>query len=205
MRKLIVSIHSTVNNIVTGPPAGDETDFTQWAHPGIEDSLEHFAASLANVDTILLGRGTYEDLVRKWPQVKEWPDPSKTTLDLGERVNTATKYVVTNSLAPDSLAWGEYEPPKVISGADIEDQIAALKNEDGGDIVTFGSPVLVRSLTNAGLADEYQLIVHPVVVSRGRQLFEDLDDRTDLQLADVTTFPGGAMIVTYTRSNERSD
>ena len=62
MRKLIVSIHSTANNIVTGPPSGDETDFMQWAQPGIEDSVDKFLVSLDGVDTILLGRGTYEDL-----------------------------------------------------------------------------------------------------------------------------------------------
>lgn len=204
MRKLIVSIHSTINNIVTGPPADDETDFTQWAHPGIEDSLEHFAASLADVDTILLGRGTYEDLVRKWPKVKEWPDVSKIALDVGDKVNTATKYVVTSSLPPDSLKWGEFEPPTAISGADVEWRVKALKDEDGGHIMTFGSPVLVRSLTNAGLADEYQILVHPVIVNYGRQLFEDLDSRTDLELVDVVPFAGGAMAVTYKRSHKRS-
>jgi hypothetical protein len=60
MRKLIVSLHSTANDIVTGPPS-DETNFMVWAQAGIEDSLESFPKSLANVDTILLGRATYED------------------------------------------------------------------------------------------------------------------------------------------------
>ena len=54
MRKLIVSIHSTANNIVTGSPAGDETDFMQWAQPGIDDSLDTFLTYLDNVDTIVL-------------------------------------------------------------------------------------------------------------------------------------------------------
>ena len=54
MRKLIVSIHSTANGIVTGPPS-DETNFMVWAQAGIEDSLEPFLESLANVDTVLLG------------------------------------------------------------------------------------------------------------------------------------------------------
>ena len=63
MRKLIVSIHSTANDIVTGP-APDETNFMVWAQAGIEDSLEPFLKSLANVDAILLGRATYEDCPR---------------------------------------------------------------------------------------------------------------------------------------------
>ena len=72
MRKLIVSIHSTANNKGTGPPTGDETDFMPWAQPGIDDSQDRLLGSLDGVDTIVLGRGTYEDLVRKWPKVKEW-------------------------------------------------------------------------------------------------------------------------------------
>ena len=57
MRRLIVSIHATANDIVTGPPS-DETNFMVWAQPGIEDSLDSFSRSLANVDHILLGRAT---------------------------------------------------------------------------------------------------------------------------------------------------
>ena len=57
MRKLLVSIHSTVDNVVTGSPTGDETDFGQWAQPGIDESSEMFLAHLEAVDTVVLGRG----------------------------------------------------------------------------------------------------------------------------------------------------
>ena len=97
MRRLIVSIHATANGIVTGPPS-DETNFMVWAQAGIEDSLESFAKSLASVDRILLGRGTYEDLVRKWPKVREWPDVSDTALRIGEKINHTPKVVVTDTL-----------------------------------------------------------------------------------------------------------
>lgn len=197
MRKLIVSIHSTANNIVTGPPSDDETDFGVWAHPGIEDSLDTFLVSLDGVDTILLGRGTYEDLVRKWPKVKEWPDVSDVALRIGEKINRAPKLVVTGKHPLESLGWGEFEPPTQITGADVEEQIKELKKGDDGDIITFGSPTLVQSLTNAGLVDEYRIIIHPVIVPEGRRLFENLKGRTDLQLLGVDTFAGGAMVVTY--------
>ena len=72
-----------------------------------------------------------------------------------------------------------------------------LGSHHGGDIITFGSPVLVQSLTNARLVDEYRIIVHPVIVNEGRRLFENLDGRTDLKLVGVDTLAGGAMIVTY--------
>src|SRR5688500_14017497 len=122
MRKLIVSIHSTANGIVTGPPS-DETNFMVWAQAGIEDSLEPFLESLANVDTVLLGRATYEDLVRKWPKVKEWPDASAVVLQIGEKINTSTKLVVTGKHPRKELAWGTFEPAKQLTGANVEEQI----------------------------------------------------------------------------------
>lgn len=115
MRKLIVSIHSTANDIVSGPPS-DKTNFMVWAQAGIEDSLEPFLKSLANVETILLGRGTYEDLVRKWPKVKEWPDASDVVLRIGDKINATPKLVVTGKHPRANLEWGEFEPPTQLTG-----------------------------------------------------------------------------------------
>ncbi|SDS51921.1 Dihydrofolate reductase [Friedmanniella luteola] len=171
MRKLVVSIHSTANNIVTGPPDGDETDFPRWAQPGIDQSTNQFLTSLDGVDTMVLGRGTYEDLVRKWPNVQEWPDVPDVAVRIAEKINTAHKFVVT-SRSTDQLDWGAYEPATPIAGPDLERQIHQLKAAEGGDIITFGSPVLVQALTNAALVDEYRIIVHPVIMHEGRRLFE---------------------------------
>lgn len=196
MRKLIVSIHSTANGIVTGPPS-DETNFMVWAQAGIEDSLESFSKSLASVDIVLLGRVTYEDLVRKWPKVKEWPDVSDVALRIGEKINATPKLVVTGKHPRRDLEWGAFERPTQLIGTNIEAQIKALKEGDGGDIITFGSPTLVQSLTNAGLVDEYRILIHPVIVNEGRRLFENLDGRTDFRLISVDRFERGAMLVTY--------
>ncbi|MEV4218710.1 dihydrofolate reductase family protein [Nonomuraea sp. NPDC049725] len=75
--------------------------------------------------------------------------------------------------------------------------VRTLKKAPKGGIVTFGSSVLVQTLTNAGLVDEYRILVHPVIVSEGRHLFQNLTGRTDLQLVGSETFAGGAMLVTY--------
>jgi dihydrofolate reductase len=196
MRKLIVSIHSTANDIVTGPPS-DETNFMVWAQAGIEDSLESFFKSLANVDTILLGRATYEDLVRKWPKVKEWPDVSDVALRIGDRINATPKVVVTGKHSLENLEWGEFEPPTQLTGSNIEEQIKELKEGDGSDIIMFGSPTLVQSLTNARLIDEYRILIHPIIANEGRRLFENLDGRTDFRLISVDTFERGAILVKY--------
>jgi dihydrofolate reductase len=63
--------------------------------------------------------------------------------------------------------------------------------------MTFGSPTLVQSLTNAGLVDEYRILIHPVFVNYGKRLFENLDRRTDLRLVSVEPFKRGAILVVY--------
>jgi dihydrofolate reductase len=198
MRKLTVSIHSTANDVVTGPPS-DETNFMVWAQPGIEDSLESFLKSLIDVDAILLGRATYEDLVRKWPNVKEWPDVPDLALRIGEKINATPKVVVTGTHPHERLEWGEFEPPAQLTGPNIEARIKELKERKGGDIITFGSPTLVQSLTNAGLVDEYRILIHPVIVDYGKRLFVNLRGRTDFRLIGVETFPRGAILVIYAR------
>ena len=195
MRKIVVSIHSTFNGVVSGPPS-DPTNFMTWAQAGIEDTLQPFLTLMEPVDTILLGRGTYEDLSTKWPNASDWPDVDEVTLRLADKVNSASKIVVTGNEELD-LAWGEFEPPTRLGGDQVEEQVAALKEQDGGDIVTFGSAVLVRSLADAGLVDEYQIIVHPVVVGVGQRLFDDGIGQHDFQLKSVDTFEHGAMLVTY--------
>lgn len=171
-----------------------------WAQAGIEDSLESFLKSLTGVDTILLGRATYEDLVRKWPKVKEWPQVSEVVLRIGEIINTARKVVVTAKHPPERLAWGTFAPPTPITGPNIEAQIKKLKTGNGGDIITFGSPTLVQSLTNAGLVDEYRVLIHPVIMHVGKRLFENLEGRTDFRLVSIEPFERGAILVRYTSS-----
>lgn len=95
------------------------------------------------------------------------------------------------------LKWGEYEAPKQLTGSNIEEQIKELKNGDGGDIVIFGSPTLVRSLANANLIDEYQIVIHPVVVNVGEHLFDNLMEQRDFHLVDVKPFKVGSLLVTY--------
>ncbi|QDP97997.1 hypothetical protein FOE78_20715 [Microlunatus elymi] len=194
MRKLTVSINSTVNGVVTGPPTGDETEW-KWGSAPVAESLEAFLASLADVDAILVGRATYEDLVRKWPNFKQ-SGQADTTSRLAEKINTTRKIIVSGEPLAD-LAWGRFEPVTQLTGDDLQTQIKRLKRSAGGEIMTFGSPTLVQSLINAKLVDEFQLIIHPTVVHEGRRLFDNLVGRTNLQLIGVNTFDNGAMRVTY--------
>jgi dihydrofolate reductase len=196
MRKIIVSIHSSFNGVVTGP-ADDPTNFMTWAKDGIDDSVEDFIKNFDTVDTIMLGRATYENLSTVWPSVKDWPDVTEATLRLGDIVNSLPKIIVAGEHKVEHPKWGNFETPTQLTGNNIEDQIKALKEQDGKDIITFGSPTLVQSLTNANLVDEYRILVHPVVVGEGGRLFENIVGRKDLKLLSTQTFKHGAMLVCY--------
>lgn len=196
MRKLIVSIHSSFDGVVTGPNE-DETNFMIWAQAGIEDSAPSFHENFETVDTILMGHGTYEDLSRKWPYVHDWPGVDDVSLRLGEIVNKTPKLVAAGEHEIPDIKWGDFDPPDQLVGHDIERQIEAIKERDGGDIITFGSPILIRSLTNANLVDEFRVLIHPVIVGEGRQLFRNIRERRDLRLKKVRTFEHGAILVHY--------
>ena len=142
-----------------------------------------------NVDTILLGRGTYEDLVRKWPPMNASP--------LGKKINTTHKVVVTGDRPLKELKWGKFEVPEQLAGGNIEQQVAALKAREGGDIMIFGSPVLVRALTEADLIDEYKIKLYPVVVNVGEHLFDDLTGQKYFRLVDAQKLGDDSILVTY--------
>jgi dihydrofolate reductase len=86
-----------------------------------------------------------------------------------------------------------------MTGNDIEDQIKVLKTQDGKDIITFGSPTLVQSLTNANLVDEFRIIVHPVVVEDDgrRRLFENIIGQKDLKLLRTQSYEHGSVVMCY--------
>lgn len=190
MRKIILFIHSTFNGVVTGDPNKDKTNFMVWANrASFETGSEYLLKVMNSVDTILLGRGTYEDLVRKWPPNNASP--------LGKKINNAHKVVVTGDRSLDELKWGKFEAPEQLTGNDIEKQIKKLKASEGGDIMIFGSPVLVRSLTEANLIDEYQIKLHPVVVNVGEHLFDNLKKKKDFQLVDAQALADGSILVKY--------
>lgn len=190
MRKIILFIHSSFNGVVTGDPGKDKANAMVWTtEASLKAGSEYLLKSMYTVDTILLGRATYEILSRAWP--------SMNASQLGEKINNAHKFVVTGDHPLDELQWGNFEAPKQLTGSNIEEQIKDIKNEAGGDIIIFGSPTLVRSLTEANLIDEYQVQVHPVVVNAGEHLFDGLKDRKDFHLVDVKPLTGGSILVTY--------
>ena len=109
-----------------------------------------------------------------WPKIGERLQVPDVVLRLGEKINTTPKIVVAGNTLMLASHGARLKHRREFSGANFETQIKALKDAEGGDIITMGSPTLVQSLINAGLVDEYRIYIHPVVVSEGRRLFENL-------------------------------
>src|SRR5690606_41481497 len=116
-------------------------------------------------------------MMGKWPILSCGHDVSVEMQRISDKDSTTPQQVATRPGTSGPLPWGRYEPAAWLAGADVTDRVADLKSGPGGSIVTFGSPTLVQSLTNARLVDEYRILVHPVIMHEVRRLFCHLDGR----------------------------
>lgn len=136
---------------------------------------------MSETDAMLLGRQTYDEFAGYWPNA----DPGD---PITAQMNGARKYVVSNTLA--EATW---ENSTVING-DVAAALTALKQDTR--LSTTGSATLVRWMLEAGLIDELHLLVHPVVVGRGKKLFAD-GAKVPLDLVSATTFKTGVLHLVY--------
>ncbi|RZS34819.1 dihydrofolate reductase [Herbihabitans rhizosphaerae] len=141
---------------------------------------------LERFDTVLLGATTYRMFVEYWPSQTAADEP------VADRVNTIGKVVFSSTL--DSAPWGSWEPARLVRGR-AEDEVAALKQVDGGDMIVWGSLSLGRSLLAARLVDEVQLIVAPIVLGSGVRPFPE--STIGLELVEVKQYEAGAASLRY--------
>jgi dihydrofolate reductase len=134
----------------------------------------------------LLGRRTYELFAGYWPNAPE------STQEFAEPMNTKPKHVASRTLT-DPLEW---QNSTVLSGP-LPEAVAALKEEDGAYLLAIGSTVLVQSLIQHGLVDEFRLMIDPVLVGGGKRIFPDDGELRPLQLVDQEVTTTGTIIATY--------
>ena len=187
MRRVIVSNVMSLDGFVSGP--NGELDWFVYAGfvKGTEFG-EYARTVISSVDAVLLGRLTYEEFSSYWPTAKN-DDPVIT-----ERINNLPKFVFSRSLK--QVAWGDWGTASLVK-EDAAVAVRKMKQELGRDMVIYGSATLVSALMKAGLIDEYQLVVHPVVLAKGRPEFKDLNQRYPLSLIDVKQFKSGAVKLVY--------
>src|SRR5438309_5887322 len=110
---------------------------------------------------------------------------------MGDRLNAATKYVVTHR--PESLEWGPFEA----IGADWVERVRALKAADGADLVLSGSTALTSALIEHGLADEMVLMVNPILLGTGKRIFAEGTPARSFELVSTRAFPSGIVLNAY--------
>ena len=150
---------------------------------------------LDSVDTVLLGRRTYELFVDFWPTA---------TTDreiIADRLNTLPKVVFSNTLS--EAPWGKWSPARVVRG-DAVAEIKRLKGQAGKHMVLWGSIALAQALIAADLIDEYHLQICPTLVGGGRPLFPRLQGYANLKRVNVRTYDTGVVTVHYEPQRSRN-
>lgn len=185
MRRVIVQEFVTIDGLAEGPDG--EVDFIPAATEGDSGVAENQMRFIDTVDAILLGRTTYEMFAGYWPTATGDDKP------FADRINATTKIVFTKTL--DSAPWGSFESATV-SRDDPREEVPRLREKDGKDLVVWGSLSLVQSLAEAGLVDEYQLWLLPVVLGGGRRLFAS-GESIAMELLEAKTTDKGATLLRY--------
>jgi len=160
-----------------------------WAHRASQDpEWNAFIGENAKSGGILLfGRVTYEMMVSYWPT----PEAKKNDPVVAEGMNSAPKVVFSRTL--EKSPWSN---TKVMKG-DLATEVRKLKQGSGSDITILGSGSIVSQLTEAGLVDEYHLVLQPVIIGKGKSLFPDVKKMKTLKLKTTRAFGNGNVLVSY--------
>ena len=185
MRTLAITQNITLDGSIE--MLGDWFDPQGQADQDSSDLLAELRRHQSQADGFLTGRRTFEELRAYWPQRTD--DPT----GISDYLNRVQKYVVSATLTDP-----QWQNSTVLSGDPVE-EVRALKEQPGQDVVVTGSITLCHALIKANLVDEYRLFVYPVVQGRGRRLFPDGFECADLTLFEANTFQRGIVYMRYAR------
>lgn len=187
MRKITVLSFITLDGVMQAPGGPEEDpseDFQYggWSAPYGDDVSAKIMQKQMEPADLLLGRKTFDIWAAYWPKHTEyWPG-----------VNEVTKYVFSNTL--EKSDW-----ENSVFLKDLE-EIKKLKNSTGSNIKVWGSSKLVQLLLQHDLVDEFWLNIHPILLGKGKKLFNDSAMPAAFELVESTTTPSGLIMANYRRS-----
>lgn len=193
MRKVIVGAMVSLDGVMQAPggPQEDPTGgfrYGGWVAPLVDEVFgEEIDKLFGQPFDLLLGRRTYEIFAAHWPYAEEGPDDS-----IAKTFNSITKYVATRKGL--ELTWKDS-----VALRDAATDIARLRQEDGPALVTQGSTDLIHTLLASDLVDELKLFICPVVLGKGKKLFDDGTAPAAFKLAAQRVSPNGIVIAHYVR------
>jgi dihydrofolate reductase len=192
MPKVIVNEFLSLDAVAQAPGGADEDTSGGFEHGGwhmqyLDEAFQKWVIEgLTQAGGFLLGRRTYEIFAAYWPNAPEEEQV------IAEPLNTQPKHVASRTLT-DPLEW---QNSRVLEG-DVADAVAALKQEDGGDLHVIGSTVLVQTLIEHDLVDEFRFMIDPITLGGGKTIFPSDGALRQLRLADHEVTSTGAILTTY--------
>lgn len=193
MRKIVVAEFVSLDNVIQapgGPEEDTEGGFTHggWTGPFWHDDIgAHFFNEMSQCDTFLLGRKTWQTHGGAFEPMPDG-DP------FGDVMNNMPKYVVSTTLTSAS-AWRN----STLISNNVVEEVRKLKAQPGKNIVIDGSSVLVHTLAEHDLIDEYSLLIYPLVLGNGKKLFAQ-GQNVQLRLVESKPFPTGVVHMRYARA-----
>lgn len=187
MKKIIVTEWISLD----GYTAGEKNDMSFVADSFNQEMGKYEYEIVSASEALIFGRVTYESFAGAWPKRETDPNMSAGEREYAKMLNGMRKYVFSKSLKKaewnNSVLYKEIDP----------EEIKRIKRKVGGNILVYGSASIIRQLTNLRLIDEYQLLVHPVVLGGGLHLFKDITEKIKLQLVSAKPFTSGVVLLTY--------
>ena len=192
MRKLIVLEHISLDGVIQAPGGPDEDTsdgfaYGGWAAPyhDHDEAIETALNKMLNMPLdLLLGRKTFDIWAAFWPQHGDiWPN-----------VNTATKYVASNTMT--SSAW----QPSVFLNGDVAKKVAELKQGEGPDLHIWGSGNLLQTLMKNDLVDNFWLMIYPITLGQGKRLFAEGTIPAAFKVTESIVGSTGVILVNYERA-----
>ena len=187
MSKLFVTEFVSLNGVMEAPGGEHGHPHSGWtfkSHYG-DDHYSYKDEELQETESLLLGRKTYEGFAAAWPERGGKGDP------FADKFNALPKYVVSSTLTDP-----EWNNTTVLSGDPVE-EVRKLKETSDGTISIHGSAQLTHALVEAGLIDEYRVMIHPVLVAGGLRMFPDPAQMQKLRLTDTRTYDSGVVVLVY--------
>jgi dihydrofolate reductase len=185
VRKLAVTEFITVDGVIEDPGGSEGFERGGWAFEFDrgDDGNKFKLDEILEAEAQLLGRVTYDGFAAAW---------SSRTGEFAEIMNSSPKYVVSSTL--EESPWEN----STVIGGNVDEEVSKLKEQPGGDILVAGSAQLVRTLLEHGLVDELRLMVFPVVLGKGKRLFDDGMGKSAFRLVESRPVgPDGIVILIY--------
>jgi dihydrofolate reductase len=187
MRKIIASDFYTIDGLMSDPE-----DKMEWVLNNFSEDVGQYEDDLYDsADTLLLGRATYKIFEGCWPDARKNPAVPKEDHGMADTINKIKKIVFSRTL--NDVSWNNSFLKKEINPAELK----KMKQEEGKNMLVIGSAEIVQQLSTLGLIDEYHLLVHPVVLGKGKPLFKNSNGIQNLELAESKNFSNGVVGLFY--------